>query len=332
MKNPIILESGPFAHNGICYQRAADYGYGAVTSETITLRDGTSPRWHMMNQGESLLNCSRWSDISIQKWMDEEIPRMNMAGCAAILSLGHSLEEIQKLVPLFATTTVDGFKLVSYNSDELAEMVKFAKSHTDKPVWAKISPNWEDPVRVAMDCANMGADAIVAIDTFGQVPVPQKPQVPISTDTAWLSGSAIHALALYLVKRISSRISIDVIGVGGIRDSASLERMREAGAKGFGVCTAVIQEGLNVIDKLLLGGSIAEQYNSYSVMNHDDNSFGSLKLTIDNLRCNDCGLCVDVCGYKGWENTELGIIHTERCRGCGWCIQKCPCGAIVLDI
>lgn len=327
MKNPIILESGPFAHDGICVSRAAEYGYGAVSTETITLKDGTSPKWHLLDQGESMLNCSRWSDLSFEKWLNEEIPRMASADCAAILSLGHSLEEVEKLVPLFATTPVDGFKLVSYQPDDMVEMVRFAKAHTDKPVWVKISPNWEDPVQVARDCVQMGADAIVAIDTYGPVSVPKGSPVRVSCDVAWLSGSSIHALALQMVRRIRSVVSVDVIGVGGIRDAASLGRMREAGASGFGVCTSVIRKGLGVIDAILDGVD-----DSYSAPGRSEFSFGSLNLSIDNLRCNGCGLCTEICGYRGWKITELGIVHTERCRGCGWCIQQCPCDAIVQSI
>ncbi|MGB3480104.1 MAG: CoB--CoM heterodisulfide reductase iron-sulfur subunit A family protein [bacterium] len=52
---------------------------------------------------------------------------------------------------------------------------------------------------------------------------------------------------------------------------------------------------------------------------------------IDELRCNGCGLCIDVCAYSAIElDSEKGIarVNEALCKGCGICSASCRSGAI----
>ena len=72
-----------------------------------------------------------------------------------------------------------------------------------------------------------------------------------------LAGASLHPLALGNVKTLRDMLdavpalqSIDVIGVGGVGDSAGFKRMQSVGAKWVGVGTALGREGVPVFSRV----------------------------------------------------------------------------------
>lgn len=60
---------------------------------------------------------------------------------------------------------------------------------------------------------------------------------------------------------------------------------------------------------------------------------------VDELKCNGCGLCVEVCAYKAIELVRKKVLGTEKtvaqvnealCKGCGACSASCRSGSIDL--
>ena len=79
------------------------------------------------------------------------------------------------------------------------------------------------------------------------------------TGIGGLAGSALHPLALGNVATIRRMLDadellqhIEVIGVGGVSDTAGYERMRAVGAAAVGVGTALGVEGLEVFERIWL--------------------------------------------------------------------------------
>lgn len=48
---------------------------------------------------------------------------------------------------------------------------------------------------------------------------------------------------------------------------------------------------------------------------------------IDNEKCNECGLCEEVCRFEAIENY---VVDQVSCEGCGFCSQVCPVDAITM--
>ncbi len=48
---------------------------------------------------------------------------------------------------------------------------------------------------------------------------------------------------------------------------------------------------------------------------------------IDNEKCNECGLCQEVCRFGAIENY---LVDPISCEGCGFCFQICPVDAITM--
>lgn len=75
-----------------------------------------------------------------------------------------------------------------------------------------------------------------------------------------MAGAPLHPLSLGNVRTIRSMLDeheqlrgIEIIGVGGVSDRESFDRMRSAGAAVVGVGTALGREGLHVFDKIIQG-------------------------------------------------------------------------------
>ncbi|TGO70738.1 hypothetical protein BELL_0674g00010 [Botrytis elliptica] len=81
-----------------------------------------------------------------------------------------------------------------------------------------------------------------------------------------MAGDALHPIALGNVKTIRRMLdasplehmrSIEMIGVGGVKDSAGFSRMRRVGASIVGVGTALGREGVGIFEQILSG--VAEE-------------------------------------------------------------------------
>ncbi len=64
------------------------------------------------------------------------------------------------------------------------------------------------------------------------------PEPLLGSAVCGLSGSALHPIALNVVRQVSSSVSIPVIGCGGVGSPESARRMLNAGASAVAVGTA----------------------------------------------------------------------------------------------
>lgn len=322
LKGSFILESGPFGHSGASIAACAQAGFSAVSTETISLTDGTSPWWNIYRAGESLYNCSKWSDIPLCQWLEQEIPLAKSGNAAVIATVGHTVHDVEAIVPALNGSGVDAIKACTYRADEIVGMVRAARRLTHLPVWAKISANWPDFLSLAEQCQSEGADALVAIDTLGPVTYRGNGSCPAlgSTDhVGWVSGEAIHGKALYVIEALRQKTSLPIIGVGGIMDAAGVRRARAAGADLIGLCSTILIHGLGRLADIQreLGSAPAgtEEPAPWS---------GPVHIAVDRKQCTNCGRCADICGYLAL-SVEAGILHTRdhACRRCGLCQQLC---------
>jgi len=56
-------------------------------------------------------------------------------------------------------------------------------------------------------------------------------------------------------------------------------------------------------------------------------------ITIDESRCNGCGLCVSACheGAIGLVEGKARLLRDDYCDGLGDCLPACPTGAISFE-
>ncbi len=110
-----------------------------------------------------------------------------------------------------------GGKCPAMSDSHTYKLVNRIKSNTQKPLIVKLSPNVSDVASIAVSAQEAGADAISVVNTFLGLAVDLKKRKPVFENVfAGLSGPAIKPLALKIVWEVAQRVSIPVIGIGGI--------------------------------------------------------------------------------------------------------------------
>jgi dihydroorotate dehydrogenase (fumarate) len=345
LKSPFVVGSGPLSYDGHGLIRVYEAGAGAVTTKTIRDNPALNPYPHIALAARgSLINSELWSDITGEAWVDEEIPRAKAAGVVVIASVGHTPGEARNWTARVDAAGADIIELVSYSEEELAPMVREARALTAKPILAKLSPNWKDPVASAKAALAAGADGLTAMDSVGPVLridiETGRPLTGGAMGFGWLSGGAIKPICLRYVAELANMCDKPIVGIGGVMTPEDALEMLMAGASAVGICTAPILKGLEYIAKLNAGLESALKRLSYdSVASASGVSLPFLRsaeetskfdFAFDPVLCTKCMLCVKSCPYGSRSLANAAMSVDETCRSCGLCASVCPTGSLRL--
>ena len=104
----------------------------------------------------------------------------------------------------------------------------------------KLTPNVTDIGSIARSVQDAGADALSLTNTFTGMVVDIDTCKPVlANGTGGLSGPAIRPLALRMVWEALKRVSIPVIGLGGIMTAQDALQFLIVGAQAFQIGTAL---------------------------------------------------------------------------------------------
>ncbi len=346
MQSPIVVGSGPLGYGAEGLIRLHEAGAGAVVTKTIRDEPARNPYPHISETDKNfLINAEKWTDISGEQWVHEEIPKAKDAGVVVIASIGHTPDEIEHWLKPADEAGADFFEIVSYQPDTIKPMAELAKRLTDKPVVVKISPNWSDATATARELLKMGVDGITAMDSIGPVLSidieTARPLVAGKRGFGWLSGAGIKPIAMRYVAEIAASSSKPVIGLGGVMKADDAVEMLMAGADAVGVCTALILKGAEYIETLNKGiakkleqlgyGSIEEVSGAALPNLYEEEVFRKFEFYYKPETCIACNRCVVVCPYEAraldLETKEMRL-DKFRCRYCGLCTSVCPTDAL----
>jgi len=342
LRNPFVLASGPLSWNAEAIRAAFEAGAAAVVTKTIRLEATDNPTPHIAQLGRrSMLNTEGWSDLPAEHWIERELPSLVDRKGVLIASTGHTAAEVERLARPLAGTGVDLLELVSYEAAEAVHMVEKAKGLVSIPVLIKVSANWADLPQVVGACLEAGADGVTAIDSIG-------PTLGIDVETrrpklggfAWLSGRAIHPIALRVVADLCLNHDVPIVGTGGVGRAEDALEMVMAGATAVGVHTAPLLRGLAWFERnerrlerwLERRGyqRVSELQGAVLPRLRERQGRSPLRFIFDAEACTGCVRCVTVCAYRARELTGTGemLLDSARCRSCGLCVSACPTGAL----
>lgn len=349
-KNPMLSAAGPPTWNGEAMVACARGGAGGIVSKTISTTAAKVPEPCMAQIGKaSMLNTELWSELSPERFIEQEYAEAKDTGLPLIISLGYTAEEIAELAPK-VSPFADALELSTHYIGEdpapMVEAIRAAKAAVDVPVFVKLSPLGREMRAAAQAAQEAGADGIAAINSFGPcLGVDVETGLPLMGSEegyGWLSGRAIKALALRCVFDIARTVDMPIFGVGGISRGTDAIEMLMVGASAVQLCTAAILRGPSVF------GKIAREMEVW-LDNHEYASVNDVRgLTIRRLkerrfrtthlppnvyleRCNGCRLCEISCVYDAVTVEEEKVqLDEELCYGCGLCATRCPTRALVM--
>lgn len=349
--NPVMPAAGPNGRDGAALLEAARGGAGGLVAKTVSVGPAEVPHPNMAGRSAgALLNAELWSELPVERFLEEEYAAAGGAGLPLIASIGYTADDLSNLGPrIEATGVVDAIEFsVHYLGGGMAPVLDAARALRDAvsiPILPKLSPNVPDPAGLAAALEPM-VDGIVAINSFGPVLDfdIETLRTPLGSQDGygWLSGPPIKPLALRIVRDIASRFSKPILGVGGIATGRDAIQFLMAGASAVQVCTAAIRKGQAIY------GKIAEEMETWL----SAHGYGSAReitglflerggpaadprgkaVAVAEERCDLCLLCVRNCIYGAIEQKDDTIMpDSGRCARCGLCLTVCPKTALSFE-
>jgi dihydroorotate dehydrogenase (NAD+) catalytic subunit len=255
LRGPILNGSGTF--DAIAARRAfgdallEQFPFDAFVSKTITLepREGNPPP-RLWETPAGLINSIGLPNKGLEGFLASDLPPLAELPVPLVVSvMGFSRDELAALVERVgereevamielnvSCPNVETGLVMGADPAETAAAVERARPLTEKPLIVKLTPNADEPAAVAAAAEDAGADAVSLINTLkGMALHPRRPGPWLGGGTGGVSGPAVRAIALEQVHSVAGRVSIPVIGMGGIASGRHAAEFLAAGAR----CVAV---------------------------------------------------------------------------------------------
>jgi dihydroorotate dehydrogenase (NAD+) catalytic subunit len=254
LAHPVVNGSGTF--DAIAARRTFGdalldrFPFSAFVSKTITLepRDGNPPP-RLYEAPAGLINSIGLPNKGLRGYLEDDLPELAQLPVPLITNvMGASAGELCTLVEaLDVRDEVDAVELnvscpnvatgldIGADPVELHAVLRQVRPRTAKPLIVKLTPNTADVAAVAHAAQDAGADAVSLINTLrAYAPHPDRTHASgapwLGNATGGLSGPAVRAVALAQVREVAARVSIPVVGVGGVQSGLHAAQMLEAGA------------------------------------------------------------------------------------------------------
>ncbi len=266
LRNPFWLASGIWGESGVSLAGAWKAGAGAVVTKSI----GSAPRTGYPNptvetyEQWGMLNAMGLPNPGIEEY-PKEVAEALASGATVIGSVfGGGAEEFADLAGRMADTGVAALELnlscphaegfgteVGGTPAAVEEIVRAVVRAVRVPVIAKLTPNTDDPAALALAAERAGARAVSAINTVRGLALDVRLRRPVlSHGLGGLSGPAIKPVGLACVWQIAGRVTVPIVGIGGVRTGEDALQYLMAGATAVQVGTAVAFDGIGVFDRL----------------------------------------------------------------------------------
>jgi dihydroorotate dehydrogenase (NAD+) catalytic subunit len=245
----------------------AEFPFAAYVSKTITLqpRAGNPPP-RLWEAASGLINSIGLPNKGLDGYIAEDLPQLARitgaaqranGGCAVPLItnvMGSTAAEFSTLVQAceerseiaavelnVSCPNVETGLDIGADPRQLQAVVLEARAHTRKPLIVKLTPNTADVAACAQAAQAGGADAVSLINTLRAMALAPGGGVGtpwLGGGTGGLSGPAVRAVALAQVAAVAERVSIPVVGMGGVQRAAHARELIDAGATLVAVGTA----------------------------------------------------------------------------------------------
>jgi dihydroorotate dehydrogenase (NAD+) catalytic subunit len=257
--HPVINGSGTFdaiaAHTVFGDALERDFPFAAFVSKTITLeprRGNPSPR--LWEAPAGLINSIGLPNKGLERYIAEDLPELARLPVPLIVNvMGSSAEEISELVgECDAHEEIAAIELnvscpnvrtgldIGADPLQLERVVAAVRPATTKPMIVKLTPNCADVAACAGAAQEGGADAVSLINTLramaltpsggshGAQPAHSSPW--LGGGTGGLSGTAVRPIALAQTAAVTKRVSIPVVGMGGVQNATHARDLLNVGA------------------------------------------------------------------------------------------------------
>jgi len=290
--NPYGLASAPPATTCGMIRRGFEAGWGFAVTKTYGLdkdivtnvaprivRGTTSGHNYGPGQG-AFLNIELISEKTAAYWVQGVIElKKDFPKHVIIASImcSYSKEDWQELALLAQTSGPDGLELnlscphgmgergmglaCGQDPDMVKNICKWVKEVSKIPVFAKLTPNVTNIVKIARAAQDGGADGVTAINTVsGLMGLNAKgnawPSIGVEKKTTYggVSGNAVKPMALKAVSSIAKNLpGFPILATGGIDSADVTWQFLMSGASVMQVSSAIQNQDFTLIDDFITG-------------------------------------------------------------------------------
>jgi len=257
LAHPIVNGSGTF--DAIAARRTfgdallTEFPFAAFVSKTVTVepRQGNPPP-RLWEQPGGMLNSIGLPNRGLRGFLEHDLPALAELPVPLVVNvMGFTREEVATLVGGFAEReevaalelnvscpNVETGLVMGADPGETAALLARVRPLTTKPLIVKLTPNASAPGSVAEAAESAGADAVSLVNTLrGMAAHPRSGGPWLGGVTGGLSGPAIRTVALAAVRDVARRVTIPVVGMGGVGSGGDADDLLRAGATLVGVGT-----------------------------------------------------------------------------------------------
>ncbi len=268
LANPVLVASGTFGYGDELPEMTEVAALGGVVTKTVTLepRAGNPPP-RLQETPAGLLNSIGLQNVGCEAFGQKVLPRLLGLGPAIIVSVGgRQAEDFATCVEMLDHHDVAGYEIniscpnvtsgLEYSRSplEAAKVLSLVRAVTQRPLFAKLSPNVTDIAEIGSACLNAGADGLTAVNTYlGMVVDVERRRPVLGRGTGGISGPAIRPLALARVWELYRKLSCPIMGVGGVVTAHDALEFLLTGAAAVQIGTANFRDparGARVVEGL----------------------------------------------------------------------------------
>ena len=259
LPSPVMLASGTAGHGAELAPYLDVASLGAVVVKSLAAYEwagNPAPRLHPAGQG--MLNAVGLQGPGIEVWLEDDLPGLVAAGARVVVSIwGRSVDDYRLAAELLAGApgivavevnlscpNLEGRRSIFAHDPGLSAEVIGATARAGLPRWAKLSPNTDRIVDVALAVRDAGAEAVTLVNTLLGMVLDQRTLRPaLAAGGGGYSGAPLHAVAVRAVHDVHAEVpELAIVGVGGVRTGWDAAELMLAGASAVQVGTATFAE------------------------------------------------------------------------------------------
>jgi dihydroorotate dehydrogenase (fumarate)/dihydropyrimidine dehydrogenase (NAD+) subunit PreA len=376
-KNPVVVASSEATLNFERMKKCVEAGAGGLVCKTITTieraRRVLRPRWAIVDKKGfpdifTFYSVGALSPYPPEKFA-EEIKRakknLDVPIIASIMGkeyddwrylaklvedAGADMVELNLSCPFLPEVEKSAGRSVGEDPNLAAKVVKEVVNAVSIPVIAKLTPETAQLVEVAKSVEEAGASGITAVNRFMGLEIDVEKAKPIIQPAfAGYGGPYLRGIGLRWVAKLAPEVKIPIFGCGGIMNWSHAVEYIMVGATAVQLFTAIVAKGYGVIGDIVKGIKDFMERHGYSKIEDFrgialKNIRASYELPVLNLvasideeKCNACGLCARSClaeaiiiSEKGNRERRMVFVDVDKCEGCGFCVSLCPFCAVTM--
>jgi dihydroorotate dehydrogenase (NAD+) catalytic subunit len=262
LAHPVINASGTFdllaAHAAFGEALLEDFPFAAFVSKTITLapRHGNPPP-RLWETPAGMVNSIGLPNKGLEGYLEEDLPALvnltkrltprsdgiaapplitNVMGSTAaeIAELLSACEQRPEIAAVELNVSCPNVRTgldIGADPAQLEAVVREVRPGLSKPLIVKLTPNTADVAACAQAAERGGADAVSLINTLRAMALDPRTSTPwLGGVTGGLSGPAIRPVALAQVAAVATRVTIPVVGMGGVQNARHARELLDVGA------------------------------------------------------------------------------------------------------